>query len=97
MCTWGAEQEKDLGGGIGLGENLAEVTVATKTHKAIPDTGIPKSRIIMDGGNCSTANLGNSLTNLLEACVKAGEFDGESISTQQMLQLIEKVNVRIQI
>ena len=38
-----------------IGESAALINITTKTHKKIPDTGIPKSRAITDAGECSTS------------------------------------------
>ena len=68
------------------------INITTKTHKKLPESGIPKSRAVTDAGECSTSQLGNSLAMLIEACIKSQDWDGECISTQHQLALIRKLN-----
>ena len=78
--------------GYCVGESAALINITTKTHKKMPDTGIPKSRAVTDAGECSTSQLGNSLAMLIEACMKSQEWDGECLSTQHQLALFREVN-----
>ena len=75
-----------------VGEAAALVNISTKTHKPIPPSGIPKSRAITDAGECSTAQLGNSVAMLLEAITKSNEWDGESLSTQHQIAMLRQLN-----
>ena len=79
--------------GIRVGESAALINIATKTHKPMPASGIPKSRAITDAGECSTAQLGNNLAMLIEACLKSQEWDGESLSTQHQIALLRNTNM----
>ena len=54
-----------------VGESTALIIITTKPHKPLPSSGIPRSRAVTDGGECSTSQLGNNLTMLLDSCMKS--------------------------
>ena len=83
--------------GILLGESSAMIHIATKTHKPIPEDGVPKARAITDVGECTTSQLGNAISILLEACIKSEAWDGECLSTQHQLALLRQANSNLQL
>ena len=78
-------------------ENVAGVRITPKTHKPLQPNGLPKTRIIVNGGECSTAYVGDLLADLLESCISAYGWGGECVSTQHMLLRIKEASTKMSV